>query len=92
MTRSLLDTNMVGLAGELRPVGRPMQQIDIMIAAVALSLGNCMVVRDDSEACADERLFLQRSGIRPVSVSQPQRAPRLLSPPCEGGSGGVVSA
>src|SRR4051794_7583139 len=29
------------LAAELRRLGRPMQQIDIQIAAVALSLGNC---------------------------------------------------
>ncbi len=36
------------LAAELRSIGRPMQQIDIMIAAIALSLGNCTVVTADS--------------------------------------------
>jgi tRNA(fMet)-specific endonuclease VapC len=40
------------LAAELRRIGRPMRQIDIMIAAVALSLGNCKVVSDDSDLVA----------------------------------------
>jgi tRNA(fMet)-specific endonuclease VapC len=40
------------LAAELRRIGRPMQQIDIMIAAVAFSLGNCTVVSDDSDLAA----------------------------------------
>jgi tRNA(fMet)-specific endonuclease VapC len=34
---------------ELRRIGRPMQQVDIMIAAIALSLGNCTVVTTDSD-------------------------------------------
>jgi tRNA(fMet)-specific endonuclease VapC len=37
------------LAAELRRLGRPMQQIDIQIAAIALSLGNCTVVSSDSD-------------------------------------------
>jgi tRNA(fMet)-specific endonuclease VapC len=37
------------LAAELKRIGRPMQQIDIQIAAVALSLGNCTVVSADSD-------------------------------------------
>jgi len=37
------------LAAELRRIGRPMQQIDIMIAAIAISLGNCTVVSADSD-------------------------------------------
>jgi tRNA(fMet)-specific endonuclease VapC len=37
------------LAAELRRSGRPMQQIDIQIGAVALSLGNCTVVSSDSD-------------------------------------------
>jgi tRNA(fMet)-specific endonuclease VapC len=37
------------LFAELRRVGRPMQQIDIQIAAIALSLGNCTVVTKDSD-------------------------------------------
>ena len=37
---------------ELRRIGRPMQQIDIQIAAIALSLGNCTVVSVDSDLAA----------------------------------------
>ena len=34
---------------ELKRLGRPMQQIDIQIAAVALGLGNCTVVSGDGD-------------------------------------------
>lgn len=37
---------------ELRRIGRPMQQIDIQLAAVALTLGNCTVVTTDSDLAA----------------------------------------
>ena len=37
------------LAAELKGMGRPMQQIDIMVAAIAISLGNCTVVTTDSD-------------------------------------------
>ncbi len=37
---------------ELRRIGRPMQQVDIQIAAIALSLGNCTVVSADSDLAA----------------------------------------
>lgn len=37
------------IAAELRRIGRPMQQIDIQIAAIAFSLGNCTVVSGDSD-------------------------------------------
>jgi tRNA(fMet)-specific endonuclease VapC len=37
---------------ELRRIGRPMQQIDIMIAAIAFSLGQCVVVSDDTDLAA----------------------------------------
>lgn len=37
------------LAAELKRIGRPMQQIDIQIGAVAVSLGNCTVVSSDSD-------------------------------------------
>jgi tRNA(fMet)-specific endonuclease VapC len=40
------------LATELRRIGRPMQQIDIQIAAIALTLGNCTVVTTDSDLSA----------------------------------------
>ena len=37
---------------ELRRHGRPMQQIDIQIAAIALSLGDCILVTKDSDLSA----------------------------------------
>jgi len=37
------------LAAELKRLGRPMQQIDLQIAAIALSLGNCIVVSAASD-------------------------------------------
>jgi tRNA(fMet)-specific endonuclease VapC len=36
----------------LKRMGRPMQQVDIQIAAIALSLGNCTVVTTDSDLAA----------------------------------------
>lgn len=40
------------IAAELRRIGRPMQQVDIMIAAIANSLGDCTVVTTDSDLAA----------------------------------------
>jgi tRNA(fMet)-specific endonuclease VapC len=40
------------IAAELRRIGRPMQQVDIMIAAIAKALGNCTVVTADSDLAA----------------------------------------
>ena len=40
------------LFAELRRVGRPMQQIDIQIAAIALRLGDCTVVSSDRDLAA----------------------------------------
>jgi tRNA(fMet)-specific endonuclease VapC len=40
------------LAAELKRIGRPMQQVDIMIAAIAFALGNCSVVTADSDLAA----------------------------------------
>lgn len=37
---------------ELRRLGRPMQQIDVQIAAIALSMGNTIVVSRDSDLAA----------------------------------------
>lgn len=36
----------------LKQMGRPMQQIDIQIAAIAVSLGNCVVITTDSDLLA----------------------------------------
>jgi tRNA(fMet)-specific endonuclease VapC len=40
------------LYAELRRRGRPMQTMDILIAAIALTLGNCTVVTTDSDLSA----------------------------------------
>lgn len=40
------------LYAELRRLGRPMQQIDIQIAAIARTLGDCTVVTTDSDLSA----------------------------------------
>lgn len=37
---------------ELRRRGRPMQQVDIQVAAIALTLGDCVVVSRDSDLSA----------------------------------------
>jgi len=37
---------------ELRRIGRPVQQIDIMVAAIAFALGNCTVVSKDTDLAA----------------------------------------
>lgn len=39
------------IAAELKRRGRPMQQIDMMIAAIALTIGDCTVVSTDSDLC-----------------------------------------
>ena len=44
---------------ELRRVGRPMQQIDIMVAAIAFALGNCTVVSKDTDLAAIPGLKLE---------------------------------
>ncbi len=43
----------------LKKLGRPMQQIDIQIAASALSLGNCIVVTTDSDLSAIPGLSIE---------------------------------
>jgi tRNA(fMet)-specific endonuclease VapC len=47
------------LAAELRRVGRPMQSFDIMVAAIARTLGDCTVVSSDSDLFAVPRLTVQ---------------------------------
>ncbi len=37
---------------ELRRIGRPMQQVDMMVAAIARTLGDCVVVTGDSDLSA----------------------------------------
>lgn len=45
---------------QLRRMGRPMQQIDIQIAAIALTLGSCQVIAYDSDLEAIPELAVQR--------------------------------
>lgn len=40
------------VAAELRRIGRPMQTVDIMIAAIARTLAHCTVVTKDSDLAA----------------------------------------
>jgi tRNA(fMet)-specific endonuclease VapC len=40
------------IAAELRRIGRPMQQVDMQIAAIAMSLGKTTVVSSDSDLAA----------------------------------------
>jgi tRNA(fMet)-specific endonuclease VapC len=40
------------IAAELKRIGRPMQTIDIMVASIALSLGNCIVITTDRDLLA----------------------------------------
>jgi tRNA(fMet)-specific endonuclease VapC len=47
------------LAAELRRMGRPMQVVDIMIAAVALTLGDCTVVSKDNDLSAVPGLVVE---------------------------------
>lgn len=47
------------IAAELRRLGRDIQQNDIMIAAIALSLGNCSVVTADSDLAAVPGLIVE---------------------------------
>ena len=37
------------IASHLRRIGRPMQSIDIMMAAVSQSVGNCTIITTDSD-------------------------------------------
>ena len=41
-----------GISAELRRIGRPMQTIDMMMAAVAINLPNCTVVSTDNDLLA----------------------------------------
>lgn len=44
---------------ELRRIGRPMQQVDIMVAAIAFSLGHCTVVTRDTDLIAVPGLMVE---------------------------------
>lgn len=40
------------ISAELRRIGRPIQQVDIQIAAIARTLANCVIVSNDSDMLA----------------------------------------
>jgi tRNA(fMet)-specific endonuclease VapC len=44
------------LFADLRRIGRPMQQMDIQIAAIAITIGSCSVITYDSDFAAIKRL------------------------------------
>jgi tRNA(fMet)-specific endonuclease VapC len=44
---------------ELMRIGRPMQVVDMMIAAIAFTLGNCTVVTKDSDLAAIRGLTVE---------------------------------
>ena len=47
---------------QLKRIGRPMQQVDIQIAAIAFSLGKCTVVSGDSDLAAIPGLSVENWG------------------------------
>jgi tRNA(fMet)-specific endonuclease VapC len=47
------------IAADLRRAGRPMQVVDIMVAAIALRLGNCTVVSSDTDLTAVSGLAVE---------------------------------
>lgn len=50
------------IAAELRRIGRPMQQIDIQVAAIAFVLGRCTVISRDSDLKAVPGLSVEDWG------------------------------
>lgn len=52
------------IAAELRRRGRPMQVVDMMVASIALSLGNCTVVTTDSDLSAIPMLSVENWELR----------------------------
>ncbi len=52
------------ILAELLRIGRPMQTIDIMIAAVALTMGNCTVVTADSDLAAVTDLAVENWAVQ----------------------------
>jgi tRNA(fMet)-specific endonuclease VapC len=50
---------------DLKRRGRPMQQIDIQIAAIALTLGNCTVISTDSDLSAIQGLPVENWSVPP---------------------------
>jgi tRNA(fMet)-specific endonuclease VapC len=51
---------------ELRRLGRPMQQVDIMVAAIARTLGDCTVVSSDGDLSAVPGLAVENWAVPPA--------------------------
>ena len=51
---------------ELKRIGRPMQQVDMMIAAVAFALGDCTVVSGDGDLTAIPGLIIENWAVGTV--------------------------
>lgn len=54
------------LYADLRRRGRTIQQVDLQIAAIALSLGQCTVVSEDSDLCAVPGLSVENWAVRKI--------------------------
>ncbi len=55
------------IAADLRRRGRPMQVIDMLLAAIALSLGDCTVITTDSDLLAIPGLAVENWEVFPLS-------------------------
>jgi tRNA(fMet)-specific endonuclease VapC len=53
------------LAAQLRRAGRTIQQVDLQLAAIALTLGQCTVVSEDSDLRAVPGLSVESWVLRP---------------------------
>ena len=59
------------IAADLRRRGRPMQVIDMMVAAVAAALDDCVVVTTDSDLSAVPGLTVEDWTTAPEPTEQP---------------------
>lgn len=55
------------LRAALRRAGRPMQVVDVQLAAIALTLGNCTVVTADADLSAVPGLAVENSATPPAA-------------------------
>jgi len=54
------------LAAQLRRAGRTIQRVDLQLAAIALTLGQCTVVSEDSDLAAVPGLSVETWVLRPL--------------------------
>jgi tRNA(fMet)-specific endonuclease VapC len=53
------------LAAEMKRTWRPMQQVDLQVAALAMALGQCTVVSEDSDLAAIPGLGVENWTLKP---------------------------